>query len=313
MTNFLRELPAAAPSYMRGPNLEALFGAIGAQLDANAEQVLVGRLQGIPYAGGTDLARTGAARLADGRLIECEPFVLPLLAAQRGITLYATEGILSQRIRVSTSWQLHRTRGTHWGEIAHVRPYFADFVAAGGAYPTFRIVFQSNEATPAAYWLSVDPAGNRTIARASPSNWVWDGQTTKRSRWWVIVYLPPGFLAWASTLTGGVWDGSSIWDSAVIWDGIPAAILADLFSMFNDWKSAHSMLCGLIVTQLQPTDSIPGGSVHPFDPASSSTTNADGSTNLPGGNWGSGVGTVGGLIGLPTRPSWATFYGINNG
>lgn len=293
-----------APPWFLNRWMGTLLESVGATLDIQAQRVFDGRRAGNPYAGGS---------MTDGGILrECDPDALAYHSRDRGIRLYATEGLLSQRIRLSQWHQLHKARGTHFGEIEHVRPYFADFAAAGGSYPTIRIVFQDNAATPGATWHTIDPAGVHTVVKQSTSNWNWDNQPTKRSRWWAIIHVPSGFAAFRAA-TGDTWDSSGVWDGSGIWDVLPTAVLADLWSMMNEWKGAHSWFAGLIVTTLQPTDVIPGQSVHPFDPASSSTTNSNTSTNLPTGGWGSPVWTSGANIGLPSRPGWATFYNISNG
>jgi hypothetical protein len=291
------------PPYMQGPNLAVMYGAFGEMMDENAAQILWGRLQANPYAGGPTPDRSGAARLTTGQLIECEEFVLPIHAQQRGIELYPSEPVLSRRVRLSQWLYLKMLRATPWGTLLNVQPFWLP-----GALPWMRFYFQTNEPTPRSVCYTLGPNGERSIYAASPSVWNWDGQDAKRTRFWVVIHLPPGYA------NGFLWDNGTPWDSGALWDGIASSTLADLAAALDSWHSSGSWFAGLIVTALQPTDSIPGHSgVHPFDPASSVTTNADGSTNMPDGNWGSPVYTSGANIGLPTRPSWALFYSINNG
>src|SRR4051812_8692535 len=106
-TNFRNDWPDLLPPYMQGPNLRTLWGAFGAQADANAETVMFSRLQALPFAGGANATRQGAARLANGRLMECEPAFLVIHSAQRGIRLYDTESTLSRRIRLAMYLPLH--------------------------------------------------------------------------------------------------------------------------------------------------------------------------------------------------------------
>lgn len=289
MTNFLRDFPAALPSYMRGPYLQTLAGAVGLELDNRSEQVLRARLAAIPYAGGPTPSREGAARLADGRLIECEEFVLPLHSEQRGIKLYATEPTLSKRIRLANWWQLHQQRGTHWGEIAHVRPYFS----TAAAYPTISIVFQDNAGTPAAWWYQVDPSGNRTLRRTSPSNFDFDGNNTKRTRWWAFLNMSgTGYSPPQTYDSGGTYDVSGWqYDQGTF----TAAMQADVASMFSDWQSAHSWLAGVIAVWPQV-----GGAAFPTA-ATTPTQDAAGWWSLPNGanTWGSLVDPT---TGLTTRP-----------
>lgn len=225
--------PLALPSYMRGPHLTTLAEAVGAEQDAQAEQVLRGRMQSIVFAGGPNPQRIGAARLADGRLIECEPVFLPVHSDQRGIKLYDTEPVLSKRIRLSMWWQLRKERGTHWGEMNHARPYFS----ASLAYPTITCVFQTNEATPAAIWYRMAPDGTRTIRRVSPSNFNYDNRPTHRSRvFWFVDMSATGYAAPNAYDSGGLYDTSG-W----IYDAPSFAVQADIAAMLAlDWKSAHS-------------------------------------------------------------------------
>lgn len=243
MTNFLKDWPAALPAYMRGPYVDSLAGAVGLELDNRSEQCLRARMAAIPYAGGPNPQRIGAARLADGRLIECEPVLLPLFSQQRGIKIYPTESTLSQRIRLAMWWQLHQQRGTHWGEIAHVRPYFS----TAAAYPRITIVFQNNETTPAACWYSVAPDGTQSLGRVQPSNFNYDDRPSLRTRWWAFVDMSgTGFTPPETYDSGGQYDVSGWqYDQG---GGVPftAAMAADVAAMFADWKGAHSWLGGVI-------------------------------------------------------------------
>lgn len=302
---FETDLPAdpSVPSYMRGPRTQTILSAVGQVLSDRAEQVLWGRLQALPFAGGPTLDRSGAAQLADGRLIECAPFVLPIHAQQRGIRIWPSEPELSVRFRVSRHLSLKQLRGTPWGTLLNVQPFWLP-----GTLPWMRYFFQTNEGTPRSVCYTLGPNGERFVQTASPSILNWDNQPVKRSRFWIFIHLPPGYLATST------YDGSTLWDSAAIWDGIGQQRLDDLAGAFDSWHAAHEWFAGLIVTALQPTDDIPGHpGVHPFDPLSAVTTNADGSTNLPNGAWGSAVYLSGPNLGLNTRPSWALFYAINNG
>lgn len=291
-TRFVLDVPALADPHMRGPNMDTLLGAVGMQLDAMADQVMLSRLAGNPFAGGADAARTGAARLSDGLRIECEPIVLPVHARERGITLYATEPTLSRRIRLSRHRQLKKMRGTHWGEIEHVRPYFS----MAASFPRITIVFQSNTATPVATWYSVAPDGTRTLKQVSPSNFNFDDRPALRTRWWAFLdftdtgYSPPFF-----------WDdGKHFYDDGSLWDtgdAVPltAAAMNDIAAMLADWQSAHSWLAGVIGVWPSAT-----GAPFPTD-TGTPTQDASGWWSLP-----NGAGTWASVInpgtGLHTRP-----------
>jgi hypothetical protein len=285
-------LPALLPPWMRGPNLTTLSEAVGVQFDANAEQVLVGRMQSSVYAGGPTATREGAGRLADGRLIECEPFVLPLHAEQRGIGLYPTESTLSKRIRLSRWRQIHAERGTHRGELRNIAPYFADWTTV----PKMRIVHQSNEGTPSTLWHTLDSDGAYSVHRELVSNWDWDGVPVKRSRFWLIIYVDG--LGFSSP----DWDGGEAWDGGAIWDGtFTAAQISDLVSLVTEAKSAHSTLWGIIAA----TD--PAS----FDPTAAIVVDGAGWSSLPNGKWGY---TIDLTTGLPTRLPTARFlYDLGQG
>lgn len=292
---FINDFPAAFPPYMQGDRLRTILGAFGLHLDNTAEQVLWGRLQGNPYAGGPTLDRSGAARLADGRLWECEPFVLPIHADQRGIRLFPTESTLSKRIRVASHLVLKQKRGTHWGEIDYTRPYFApDSTAAFAplAYPTFAIVFQTNEGTPRSVWYQVDSAGNRTVRCSSPSNFDIDGRPAYRSRFAV-------FIDMSATWYGAPWtyDSGHTYDSGGMYDvGSPAftgAQMADVSAMLEDWKAAHSWLQWVVFWW-----PMTGGAPFPTWNATP-TQAASGWWSLPAGKWAQLVDPGTGLV---TRP-----------
>lgn len=170
---FAKAVPDLLPPWMQGDNCRTLWGAFGTQLDANASTMMFARLQAVPFAGGANMTRQGAARLADGRLIECEPFVLPIHSTQRGILLYPSEPTLSRRVRLARFLPLHARRGTHRGEMEHLQPYFLP-----GALPTLRIFHQSGGASPQSTCHTLDPSGVYTVDRSVTSNWDWDGNGT---------------------------------------------------------------------------------------------------------------------------------------
>lgn len=282
-----------APPWFTGPHISTFYEAVGNVLDCEAQRAMDGRLASIVYAG----AEPFAAKLSTGQRIECQPDALPQHFLDRSLTPYPSESILSQRLRLSRWHQLHADRGTLWGAIDHVRPYFADRVAAGFAYPQITIGFQTNEATPAAVWYRVSPTGVRTIRRVSPSNLNYNGQPAKRTRWWAFLemtgtgYTPPP--VWG----GFSWGDGTMWGSA---GALPftAQRQADVAAMF-DWKGAHSWKDGVVLIW-------PGYTA--LDIGGTPTQDANGRWSLPNGpnTWGvlADPGT-----GKPTRPAgWQWIY-----
>jgi len=273
-----------ADPHMQGPRVKTLLGAIGAQLDATAEQIMQARLQAVAFAGGPNAARTGAARLSDGRLIECDPIMLPLHGQQRGIRVYPTEPVLSRRVRISRWWQLHQRRGTHRGEMEHAQPYFLSLATT---LPTIRIVHQPGDGA-SAYWHTLDPNGVYSLTRVAPSNFNYDGQTSKWARWFVFLDMtgtgiagPPLYNA----IGGHRYGDGTLYGVG----GLPAGAFADIVSMFRDWKSARSWLAAVVLVWPPAT----------LDPNGTPTQDADGRWSLPNGKWGRLVDPA---TGKGTRP-----------
>lgn len=258
-------------------------------------------LQGSSFVG----AYVGGAILSYVGLRQCDVDVLGRHGGDRGIRLYSSEPELSKRYRLSRWRQLKKRRGSHLGELENLQPFWLSTLAA--TLPTMRIVFQDGyHLGPAAIWYTIDSLGRLTIHTETTSNWDYDGQTTKRARFWLIIYLPPGY---SSAIEYD--DGASVYDGGAIYDGITTLAIADIVAAVKEAKAAHSRLAAVIVTTLQPGDTVPGvAGVHrPFDPTDTAQTSADGWTTLPVGNWGNLVDPV---TGLPTRPPWASWVYEDN-
>jgi hypothetical protein len=286
-----------APPWFLGPTGTNLLRAVGLTLDDFRLRVREGMRAALPYAG------PGGAPLDDGTRRECDLEALPWHARDRGIRLYDTEPVLSRRVRLSQWRQLKKRRGSHLGQLNNVQPFW--YATETSTLPVMRIVHQSNEVTPSATWHTLSAKGAYSVHQEAPSNWDYDGQPTKRSRYWAIIHLPPGY----GSRSSAVYDGSDPYDGSALYDGITTMAIRDLVDAFKEAKAAHSRLAALIVTTLQPTDAIPGGVGKPFDPFGVAEVLPDGSTSLPTGNWGSAVDPV---TNLPTRPPWASFVYEDN-
>jgi hypothetical protein len=280
--------------YLGGKNLATFLEATGLTLDGAADGMLVGMRRSQPY--------------------RCTVDAFPDLSKDRKIRLYPNESEASKRYRLAHWRQIRRTRGCHYGEMVNVQPFFlgpngATVDSNGVSYlPWIRIYHQSGNPGGGAKTTchTLDPTGVYTWQRAAFA-WNWSGPTAQWSRFWMVIYLPANFPT-----NGALWDGSAVWDGSALWDGVPAVLLANIVAGVLEAKAAHSHFGGLIVTSLQPTADIPShAGVHPFDPTRASwPSNADGSSNIPFGNWTYPVWTSGANFGLNSRPSWATFYGI---
>jgi hypothetical protein len=281
-----------APWYLRQKNIGTLLEAIGLTLDGNVDGLLVGMRRGYP--------------------LRCTPDAFADLSKDRKIRLYPNESDQSKRFRLAHWRQIRRTRGCHYGEMINIQPFF---LGPGGAtvqpngdqyLPTIRIVHQSGDpgGGPIATWHQLDPFGGYTWTRPGASNWNWDGQTAKWSRWGAIIFLPSNFTG------ADVYDGGDVYDAGATYDGVSSALVSDLVQGLIEAKAAHSRLSWVIATTLQPGSSIPGfPGRHPFDPNDVAITLPDGSTTLPVGNWGNLVNN----LNQPTRPPWASFLYWDNG
>lgn len=286
---FERAVPGFAPGYMSGGYfMGLLLRSIGAGIDRLALRSFLGTCAAIPFA-------AGARSTVYGQPLQCELDVLPWHARDRGITLYTSEPEASKRRRLAHFRQLHARRGTHRGALEYVQPYFLGEDGTG-VLPRMRIVSQDGDGEGAMWHTltgSADPggAGIYSITRTVPSNWDFDGQPEKWSRWWAILYTA------GTILDSGIthWDDGSFWDGGQYWDGISGVVVADLVSMFLEWHSAHSELAGVILAH----------DINSFDPAVIAVATAlDGSTSLPAGTWGRLVDPT---TGNPTRLQTATW------
>lgn len=232
-------------------------------------------------------------------LKECDEEVLPWHARDRGIRLYDTEPLLSKRYRLAHWRQLWKRRGLHLGELENLQPFWRSTMTS--LLPTMHIVHQSNEGTPTATWHTLHPDGSYSVHRANPSNFDYNGQPSKKSRFFLLIHWPEDY---ASILTYD--DGVSVYDGGGIYDGVGPALITDIVDAVREAKAAHSRLAAVIATPLQPDDLIPGllGEYHPFDPADTAQTAAEGWTSLPVGNWGT---TIDPDTLLATRPPWASW------
>lgn len=217
--------------------------------------------------------------LRSGQPLRCDEEVLPILGRDRSIPFFPGESVESKRRRLAAWKQLHRTRGTHVGEMRQSQPYFLPEA------PLMRIVHQSGGASPIATWHTLAPDGSYSIHRATPSNWNWDGQTSKWSRFWVILYVPTSF---ASLIRYG--DGHRYGDGSVYAGTASPVISQDLVNMILNWKSAHSALWGYCLAT-DPTS---------FDPTASIVVDPAGWSSLPNGNWGQPLTSAGVRTRLPS-------------
>lgn len=204
--------------------------------------------------------------LALAHPLRCDPSAFPVLSVDRSIRLYPSEPESSKRDRLAHWLQHHRQRATHWGELLHSQPYFGD------EHPVMRIVHQDGAGASATWW-SIAADGSLSDHKAVPSNWDYDGQTSKWSRFWVILYVPPSIFSLAH------YDDGSVYDGGAVYDGITTQVALDIAAMIRESKGGHSQLQAYILA----TD--PAS----FDPTATAVTDPEGWTSLPIGNWGTSM------------------------
>lgn len=286
--SFARYLRRVLPGSMQGGVMPLLLDGVGGVLDDLKERTVLGRMAGLPYPGNPP------AKRANGSALQCEEDALPYHAGDRGIRIYATEPIASQRYRLSRWRQLHAQRGTHLGAMRHLQPYFLG-ADGTGVLPRLRVVHQDG-AGAGATWHTLSGTADLLagaypylVHREVPSNWNFDGQTALWSRWWGIIYLTGTAFDMPA-----LWDDGTLWDGGAVWDGIRGAILDDWIAMFIDWSAAHSRCAGIILVR----------DLGDFYPNATAVTDPDGWTSLPVGNWGKLVDPT---TGKPTRLPTATW------
>jgi hypothetical protein len=190
---------------------------------------------------------------------------LAYLGADRGIRRHPTEPLASYRVRLAKWRQIKRHSGSHYGQMINLQPYFLPT-----AQPMIRIVHQMGDGSRAT-WHTLSPAGVYSVHKQSPSNWNWDQNFTRWSRFWVIIYV--------DSLVGPVadnWDEGEEWDGGAIWDGyLTSAQITDILAIVNESKAAHSMCAGIILAT--DPDS--------FDPTMATTPIGDGTFTHASGDW----------------------------
>ncbi len=263
---FQKFLSEKVPWFLQDPNGGAFLEAFGLTLDNGVQTLITGLRQFNPLLAFVDN--------------------LPHIGNNRSIRRYPTEPVQSYRVRLQRWRQIRHFVGTHYGQMISLQPFFLP-----GLVPRIRIVHQMGDGSRCT-WHTLNPDGSYEVYRAIPSNWDWDTFVEQWSRFWVIIDV-----SGLSTAGAAQWDdGIAKYDDGVtVWDGyLNSAQRDDIVAIINDSKAAHSTLWGVILS----TDP------DAFDPTATAITNADGTTTLPQGNWGSAIDPV---TGLPSRLSTALF------
>ncbi len=209
--------------------------------------------------------------------LRCDSSALPILSKDRRTPLYSTEVESSKRSRLADFKNRSRQRGSHRGEMNNSAIYFQNAIV-----PTMRIVHQMGDGSRATWHTRLGTAagvnaGHYIQSAKNPSNWNYDGQSSKWSRFWFILYAPPSFV------DPSHYDDGSVYDGGTVYDGLATDVALDLIAMVRDRKAGYSRLAAYIIA----TD--PAS----FDPTATAVTNSDGTTTLPVGNWRTPIDSMG--------------------
>lgn len=295
LTSMRGSMTSWVTSDMLGPNGTILLQSVEAAWQLSADRVFDARKSFVVYSGGiTD---------ANGWPLQCEDDAVSYHAAQRGIPLYASEPMLSRRVRVSMWHQLRKQKATHAGEMRNIQPFWLGTSAT--ALPVIRIVHQSNEPTnQRAAWHTLDQNGVYTVQYAPISNFNFDGVSSAWSRFDVFVFAPPGWSGFGPTY----YDDGHLFDGGQFYDGLNGDNISDIVAGILDWKSAHSWLRSVWWVTLAAGSAIPDlvtGSGVVLDPEGTPQALLSGAMSLPtgagAGNWAMVTDPA---TGLPTRPDW---------
>src|SRR5262249_23084718 len=116
-------------------------------------------------------------------------------------------------------------------------------------------------------WYTLNPDDTIEVVK-NAGNWNWDGNTSLRSRFWLIIYSDAG--PWTSE---GAWGQvGTKWGSTVGWGSTATADqVKSIRAIIDEWRSATALSVNVIIA---------------FDPASFNPAAAPGSPGMPDGTWG---------------------------
>jgi hypothetical protein len=261
MQRFLSE---NVPWFLQDPNGGAFLEAIGLTLDVGTQTLLTGLRQMLPFQAFLDNLRH--------------------IGEDRGLVQQPTESEQSYRRRLAEWRQILAHHGSHYGEMIDLQPFFLP-----GSVPRIRIVHQAGDGS-CATWHTLNPDGSYERHKQTPSNWNWDQNFFRWSRFWVIIYVDADVGP-----VGAEWDDGCEWDDGTIWDGyLNEDQIADILAIINGAKAPHSVCAGIIIA----TD--PAS----FDPTAATTAIGDGTFTHPSGDWDRVIRTA---TGLPVRLATASY------
>ncbi len=183
------------------------------------------------------------------------PDALAAMGRDRRVVRGLNESDTSYAVRLRSWLDDRRTGGNAFTLMQKLAEYL-------GPLPKFRTVDNRGN------WYTRDPDGTRTLL-LNIDNWDWDGEATKWSRFWVIVY------------PNGLWTGArQFGDPGLTIGGLPEEtigstappnVVQTVKFLVNDWKPAGARCVNIIIA---------------FDEDSLDPTFGPEDVGMPGGEWG---------------------------
>lgn len=170
------------------------------------------------------------------------PSALPLIGRTRGILrgLVDTDAVYAARLR---RWlEAWREAGSSYELARQIQAYL-------GTSPRVRVITRSG------IWVTLDPNGTITKAAAA---WDWDSLShPERAGFWSELFIVIEGALYAKQLPWGA--GNQKWGTREGWGHrIPSEQGAELRSLMQTWKSAHSRIRAVIWTPTAAAHFIPG-------------------------------------------------------
>jgi hypothetical protein len=205
------------------------------------------------------------------------PTALPRLGRDRCIRRGFAESDDSYAGRLPAWLDDWRRAGNPFGLMHAVRDYLSP------ARPLLRIVNASGT------WYTLHPDDTEEVVQTWPAlNWDWDGDASKPTRFWLVIYSDAGpWTPGTSYDDGNPWDGGATFGTSAT-----AEQVATLRAIVRDFKSAGDRCSHIIVA---------------FDPTSFAPTAAPGDPGMPDGTWGHWSKNVGGVQ-VPARLGSAEYW-----
>lgn len=205
---------------------------------------------------------------------------LPYIGRDRRIRRGIGESDESYAARLITWLDDWQGAGTPYTIMRMVQAYCAP------AVPRVRIVNGTGT------WYTLTPDGTFEVHQTWPTpNWDWDGDASKSTRCWLIIYSDQGpwseLPAWGDPSAPGWGDPGTSWGTTATPEQI-----ATVRAILADFKSGGDRFENIIIA---------------FDPASFDPTAAPGSPGMPDGTWGHWSKNVGGVQ-VPARLGTARYW-----